>query len=549
MLIGQPLPGFITTFIIMDCKSTRITYKQTGSFSKLMVDYLDQVPALRPFFEYKNNWEGFEAALKDRQRFSTDRAALVEHLHQQYSGIELNDRVKKNIESLLQPGTYTVVTAHQPNLLTGPLYFFYKIFHAIRIAEEAGKKYPVHHFVPVYYMGNEDADLDELGHFVLNGEKFNWDTQQTGAVGRMKVDDKLISLITRAEGQVRVLPNGGWLMDQIRSIFQKGKTIQQATMELVNLLFADYGLVVMIADSRIMKQQAIPVFEKELFGDGASSYVLETTDNLHNNGYKVQAHPRAINLFYLSDGIRNRIEKVGDYFEVVNTDIRFTETELREELHNNPHHFSPNVILRGIYQETLLPNVAFVGGGGETAYWLQLKSLFKAYNVFYPVLVARNSFMLLNEKQDKLLNNMKIESSQLFMGEEKLMEWWVQRETGNAASLANELREAEGLYQKIRSRASEIDPTLAAHVEALEINSLTRLQQLEKKMLRAEKRKYSDQKRQLESLFSSLFPNGGLQERVENFMPFYGRWGKEWMQEIYKASGTFEQEFGILVMY
>src|SRR5690606_33047037 len=115
-------------------------------------------------------------------------------------------------------------------------------------------------------------------------------------------------------------------------------------------------------------------------------YVLETTDNLHNNGYKVQAHPRAINLFYLSDGIRNRIEKVGDHFEVVNTDLRFTETELRDELHNNPHHFSPNVILRGIYQETLLPNVAFVGGGGETAYWLQLKSLFKAYNVFYPVL-------------------------------------------------------------------------------------------------------------------------------------------------------------------
>ena len=530
----------------MDCISTQVTYKQTGFFSHLMTDYLDQAPALRPFFGYDNTWNGFDEALKTRQTFAVNRAALQQHLLEQYSGLDLHTKVRENIQLLAQEHSYTIITAHQPNLLTGPLYFFYKILHAIRLAEDARKRHPRFRFVPVYYMGNEDADLDELGHFFLNGEKFNWETKQTGAVGRMTIDDALLKLINRAEGQVRVLPHGGPLMDRIKNIFTKGKQIQQATLELVNDLFGEYGLLVMIADSALMKQQAIPVFEKEIFEEGASAMVLQTTTRLEAAGYKVQAHPREINLFYLADGIRNRIEKNGDGFAVVNTDIRFSAAGMKEELYQHPERFSPNVILRGIYQETILPNVAFVGGGGETAYWLQLKSLFHAYKVFYPVLVVRNSFLLLAARQTKLLANMGIDPPQLFAGADELMQWLVKREAGDAVSLNGKLEQTIILYEQIKEQASRIDKSLAAHVDALKTKSIQKLSQLEKKMLRAEKRKYSSQKQQLETLFQSLFPNGGLQERVENFMTFYGQEGRGWIEKLYAASTSFDQRFTII---
>lgn len=530
----------------MDCTSTRISYKQTGLFSHLMVDYLDQVPPLRPFFEFENTWDGFDAALKSRQTFNTNREALVQHLNLQYEGLNPNEKVKANIQSLSLSTTFTVITAHQPNLLTGPLYFFYKIIHAIRLADDAEKRHPGFKFVPVYYMGNEDADLDELGHFIINGEKFNWETKQTGAVGHMKIDDALIRLITRVDGQIRVLPHGAELMDRLKRIFQKGKRIQQAMLELVNELFGEFGLVVMIADSALMKKQVIPVFEKELFEEGASPLVTQTTTALDAAGYKVQAHPRAINLFYLGDGIRNRIEKQGDEYQVVNTDIKFTADEIRTELHQHPERFSPNVILRGIYQESILPNVAFVGGGGETAYWLQLKSLFKAYNVFFPVLLARNSFLLLSKKQDTALQNMQLNASQLFLGAEKLMEWLVKRAAGDAVSITNKLEQASKLYDDLKVQATQIDKSLVSHIDALKTQSLTKLSQLEKKFLRAEKRKYSDQRRQLEGIFEALFPKGGLQERVENFMPFYGQFGADWLKNLYDKSGSFEQDFCIV---
>ncbi|MCR6718821.1 MAG: bacillithiol biosynthesis cysteine-adding enzyme BshC [Chitinophagaceae bacterium] len=414
------------------------------------------------------------------------------------------------------------------------------------MANDAEKRHPGFKFVPVYYMGNEDADLDELGHFFINGEKFNWETKQTGAVGHMKIDDALIRLITRAEGQIRVLPYGAELMDRLKRIFQKGKRIQQAMLELVNDLFSSFGLVVMIADSALMKSQVIPVFEKELFEDGASPLVVQTTTALDAAGYKVQAHPREINLFYLADGIRNRIEKQGGEYQVVNTALKFSADEIRTELHQHPERFSPNVILRGIYQESILPNVAFVGGGGETAYWLQLKSLFKAYNVFFPVLLVRNSFLLLSKKQDAALKNMNLDAPQLFQGAERLMEWLVKREAGGVVSISEKLEQASKLYDQLKEQATQIDKSLLSHIDALKTQTLAKLEQLEKKFIRAEKRNHSDQRRQLEGIISALFPNGGLQERVENFMPFYGKYGPAWLKNLYENSGSFEQDFCIV---
>src|SRR5690606_8891268 len=142
-------------------------------------------PALRPFYTHDVSVEGIAAAIEARKAFPVDRKLLTEELFKQYENTPTAPEVKNNIESLLLENTFTVTTAHQPNLFTGYLYFIYKILHVIKLCETFKERFPGNHFVPVFFMGSEDADLDELGKVYMEGEKIVWDTQQRGAVGRM----------------------------------------------------------------------------------------------------------------------------------------------------------------------------------------------------------------------------------------------------------------------------------------------------------------------------------------------------------------------------
>ena len=172
----------------MDCTAQYIDYRQTGYFSALVTDYISGEELLAPFYKHPASVAGIKAAIDARKKYPTNRKLLVEVLTKQYASIAASDKVKANIDKLLLENTFTITTAHQPNILTGPLYFIYKILHAIKLAELLAAEMPGSAFVPVYYMGSEDADLDELGHVFINGEKHQWQTKQTGAVGRMKVD-------------------------------------------------------------------------------------------------------------------------------------------------------------------------------------------------------------------------------------------------------------------------------------------------------------------------------------------------------------------------
>lgn len=530
----------------MDCTATRITYGKTGLFNHIVLDYLEQSTELQPFYSHPPNVDGLHKAIQARQEFPTDRKTLVEQLKKQYEGTSASAATEKNIETLLSDTTFTVTTAHQPNLFTGPLYFIYKILHAIRLADSCKTLFPEFDFVPVYYMGSEDADLEELGHFNLQGERYNWDTKQRGAVGRMKVDKPLLRLIDKIEGQLSVLPHGASLVELLRTYFKEGVWIQDATFKLVNSLFADWGLVVLIPDNASLKQQMLTVFQEDLLHQSASGIVEQTAHALKKAGYKVQANPREINLFYLEDGLRGRIEKVGERYLVHESTREFSTVEILEELRVHPERFSPNVILRGVYQETILPNIVFIGGGGELAYWLQLKELFEHYNIPYPVLILRNSFLVLEKRIQERLSKLGLSIEELFLPEREWMNLLVSRESDKQLRLNGNFTATEAIYNAIREQAVAIDKSLERHVEALKKRTLYRLQELEKKMIRAEKRKFTDAERQIQSIRKIIFPNNGLQERVDNFMYFYANWGPEFIQELYTHSLGLEQEFVVL---
>lgn len=530
----------------MQVKATRIPYRQTGAFSGLVLDYIDQLPEIRSFQAHMPGMKSIEAAIKNRNGFTTNREQLVIALQQQYTGLETAEAVKANIERLRHPECYTITTAHQNNIFTGPLYFIYKILHVINIARKCAAAYPDKMFVPVYYMGSEDADLDELNHITVNGEKLRWETVQQGAVGRMKTDKSVTALINRMEGMLAVLPHGAEIIALFRKHYTEGKKIQDATFHFVDALFSRFGLVVLIPDNSLLKQLMIPVFRDELLQSRSASLVKSTNEQLAAAGYKVQASGRDINLFYLKDDLRNRIERTPDGFRVVDTDIRFSEAAILQELEQYPERFSPNVILRGVFQETILPDIAFVGGGGETAYWLQLKALFDYYQVPYPMLVLRNSFMLLEQKWKLISQAMDFQPADLFLSERHLLERIIEKKTPGKTSVQAGLDELHGLYARLKEQAGAVDSTLKTHVEALETNAKNRLAALGKKMLRAEKRKYITEQQRIAKLKAVLFPGDGLQERTENISYFYAKWGSGFLDQLLEHSLCFEQEFVIL---
>lgn len=530
----------------MDCTVADISYNDTGFYSKLVLDYLSQDEKLKPFYNAFPAKDAIQQAIGQQQKYATDRKLLVTVLEEQYSNSTISEKVAANIQLLQQPTTFTIVTAHQPNIFTGPLYFIYKILHAIKIAEDCKAWFPNYDFVPVYYMGSEDADLDELGQISINGEAIVWDTKQTGAVGRMQIDKSFLKLIQSIEGEMGVLPFGNAIVLKIKEFYKEGASVQDATQQFVNYLFGDYGLIVLIPDAAALKSVAIKVFKDELLNRRSSGMVEETAKELDEAGYKVQAHGRDINLFYLTDAGRNRIEYDSDKWSVVDAHIVFTETELLRELETHPERFSPNVILRPLFQEMVLPNLVFVGGGGELAYWIQLKKIFDYYQVPYPLLVLRNSFLFVNEKQKALAQKQGLGLIDLFKPLHDIKNEWISKHSTQNLEVGDALASIKKSYDQLKGQALPIDNTLVTHIETLEQATVKRIEVLQKKMLRAEKRNHANAMNQLDKLKSTLFPNNSLQERVENFIPFYAQYGKAFIEMLYNYSLSLEQQFRIL---
>jgi bacillithiol biosynthesis cysteine-adding enzyme BshC len=516
----------------VDNNFTYLEYKDTGFFSRLVTDYLGDKQEIKPFYGYAPDATGLAKAIDERCKFPVNRQVLVGSLSRQYQHLAQSPETAENINSLLRENTFTVCTAHQPNLLTGYLYFIYKILHAIKLAEQLNALHPDKHFVPVYYMGSEDNDLEELGTFRFRSEKYAWDgSGQTGAVGRMATSglkhvlDNLFKLFG-PPGK-----NCTDLREMISNAYLKHKTIADATQYLVNELFGRYGLVVLNPDDASLKATFIPVMEDELLHQNALPVIARQIALLGEN-YKIQAHPRPINLFDLSDQLRERIEQQGENWIVVNTNINWTKDEMLAELRQHPERFSPNVMLRGLYQETILPDVAFIGGGAEVAYWLQLKALFGHYNIFYPNIHLRQSVLCIPANQSKLRQQLEFSIADIFQPELQLVKEYIARHTENEWQTNGETTAIETIFQNLKQKATAVDATLSAASEAVLVKMKRQLAELEKKMLRAEKKKMQVQMDRINRLKTSLFPSGSLQERVENFMEYYLEYGPQFLDSV-----------------
>jgi bacillithiol synthase len=528
----------------MDCQLQLVDYKSTGYFSSLVTAFLQDDEKLRPFYQYSSLRPDFKAIIDNRKKFPVDRQLLVNELKDQYAGVSMTPKVADNIDLLLQENTFTVCTAHQPNLFTGYLYFVYKILQAIKLADELKSKYSQFNFVPVYYMGSEDNDLHELGIIHLDGQPVRWHTSQSGAVGRMKPDG-IEELITEVHHHLGTDKHAEEITALLKDAYLQHEDIQTAMLYLVNALFGKYGLVVLVPDRAGFKRAILPLIKEELLEQTSYSIVNQTIQQL-SEYYHAQATPREINIFYLEHNLRERIIKEKDHWKVVNTSIVFDKQQLLQELEQHPERFSPNVILRGLMQEALLPDVAFIGGGGEIAYWMELKALFEHYQLPYPLLLLRNSVLWIDGKTNQKIQHLGVNPGDLFRGKDALIRQYILQHSNDILGLEKEKELIQSLFIQLEERAGNIDVTLIPSVKAEHVKVQKSMDKIALKFLRGEKKKFKIQARQLEDICSKLFPQNSLQERVENILPYYAAHGIDFIDTIFRQLDPLNNSFTIL---
>ncbi len=529
---------------IEQLKKYTVDHKSINFLPPLVRDYAYGKSELRELYQYPLAISSFDNAIEARKQFKTDRTVLTEVLNEQYSDLPNNGEALSQIEKLKNEDTFAITTAHQPNIFTGPLYSIYKIIGAINLSEQLKARHPDKHFVPFFWMGGEDHDLEEMNHINFFGEKLEWKTDQRGSVGRMSSEgiDRVIDKIREELGE---WPFGGQLVADLKEAYSQ-TTVSAATQYLVHRWFGQYGLVVINADNKKLKQNYAPILKRELLENIASTKVNPSIEKLDALGYKAQATPREINIFYLSEGSRERIVWENEKYHVLNTSLTFTKDEMLAEVNAHPERFSPNVFLRPVYQEFTLPNLAYVGGSGELSYWLELKAEFEELGVPYPVLIPRNSVGLMDGNTCKKINKLGLERVQLFEKEVDLIKQYVQDNSTADLELTTEKQQIQAVYDTILQKAKAIDSTLEASVMGQLTGQLKALESMEKKLLRAEKRNFDVATQQIHAITEKLFPNGAPQERVENALPYLARFGRDWIGMVKDSLDPMDLSFTLL---
>lgn len=488
--------------------------KELSGFNPAAKAYLNG--ALNEFISYAPDLKGYERALSERMKRDVNRDVLVRVLKNQNR--DAGDKTKYNIELLGNENTFTVTTGHQLCLFTGPLFFIYKIVHAIKLSEELKRNFPSDNFVPVYWMASEDHDFAEVNHAFVFGKKVEWQNVAAGAVGRMSLDSFHVVL-----EEVKTILGDSDSAKEIFSVLANcysEKNLAEATRKLVNYLFAEYGLVVLNADDHQLKSLFKETMKKELTGSFVMPAVKQQSELLEAKGLKIQVKPREINLFYLATDLRERITKEGNVYYTADKSKSWTEKEILYELNDHPENFSPNVLMRAMYQETILPNITYVGGAGEISYWLQMKRMFETAGIFFPVLTVRNSYFLMNTGQSEKWKSLGFKYSDLFKKEEDLIKEFISENADSEIDFTKEKKELKTIYEVVSDKLAKADATLRASGEAEYQKAVKSIEMLEGKIRKAEKQKHEQSINQIKQIKGKLFPEGEWQERRDNFLGY-----------------------------
>ncbi|MFM2049035.1 MAG: hypothetical protein RI955_1583, partial [Bacteroidota bacterium] len=457
------------------------------------------------------------------------RNELVQILQEQNSFLTNSEKAFGNIKLLENNNCFTITTAHQPCLFTGPIYTIVKAISAIKLAQQYKKDFPENDFVPVFYIGSEDHDLDELNHLNLFNKKINWQTNQSGAVGSMGLEG-IETVITEIESLLQNEVRKDDIISIIKKCYKPEYTMAKAFRCLLHELLGNYGLVILDANEPRLKQHFKQIIKDELLNQNSVKLLNDENwlRNFENN--QLQITPREINLFYLDNNSRERIIKENETWKVNNTNLKFSKHEIENLVETNTEKFSPNVVLRALYQSTILPDVAFVGGGSEVTYWLQLKTLFDFYKIDFPKIELRDSIFWIDEQAEQKRLKWNFELADIFKNVNDLIVDFTEKNGGLNVDVeieAIKIKIAE-LNEKIKLHDKTYEPISLA--VATQINN--QFENLQKKLLQADKKKLSDSIQQIHKWREKLLPENHLHERHDNFISYFLKYGNQFVETL-----------------
>jgi bacillithiol biosynthesis cysteine-adding enzyme BshC len=526
-----------------------LSYSETLRFSKIFLDYIDGKSALKPFYNYSPDLAGIRNAIDDRAKIQVNRVLLQNVLHDQYSRIlsesDVNSgKILASIDSLAQENTFTVTTGQQTGIFLGPLYTLLKAITVINLSRTLKKAFPEFNFVPVFWLASEDHDKEEINHLDINSERIVWNTEQHGAVGRFSTD----GLVALSESIINKLGIGKYekeLEGLLKQAYQRN-SLADATALLLHRLLGKDGLVIINPDDALLKQSFVPIMQNEIKFQKSIDALNLTSESLSVQ-YKTQINGRPINLFYLTNDERSLINAdVNGKYSSLDGLKKWTERELLKEIGQHPEKFSPNVVLRPVYQEQILPNIAYIGGAAEVAYWLQLKGVFEAHQLFFPVIIPRNSAAFISSNTVRIIEKTGLPIADFFKNKDVLIRELITSKYGKAITLDDEHKMLDELFNALSSRAQNIDPTLGASAIAFHKRMKKQMSQFSDKMLRAVKRKQDVDFKRIMNVMDTIFPSGKLQERRDTILPYYLEYGDAFIQLLLEELKPLDFRFSII---
>ncbi len=497
----------------------QFSFKEFSFSSSIIRDLVENKPVIAEFSPQFFSLSQIAEQTKAKTFSIEQREILVEALVRQNAGIPLSDSTQANIDQLKDENTYTITTGHQLNLLAGPLYSIYKVAQVISLSRAMNERDPSNNYVPVFWMATEDHDFEEINHIHLFGNKIAWDKegQESKIVG--EIEPTGIESFTSPIEEKFSDETLKELLAQFTSIYKNSSNLAEATRSLMNKLFADYGLIIVDGNDAGLKHAFVPVAVREINEAFVYKAVTDTNKKLEVAGYHNQVFVRDCNLFFINEsGVRQRISRNGEIFQI--DEKEYSEETLINMVNENPEQFSPNALLRPVYQELILPNLAYIGGGGEIAYWLQLNEVFKALGLTFPLLRVRDSILLLKEKEMTELENLNLSVPDLKRDLHELVKEIALEDVEIEIELKGELKQLNDIKNQLVEKAESINKGLVGMIAAEFSKMEKSIERIESKLIKAEKAKHEVKANKIKKLQAKIYPNGGFQERYENFIPY-----------------------------
>ncbi len=421
--------------------------------------------------------------------------------------------------------------------------FHFKIITTIKLASELKKKYPQYHFVPVFWMASEDHDFAEINHAYIFNKKYEWqlDSEQN-PVGRLTLET-----INDVIEQVKALASteeSRRIVDQYTTPYLESVNLAEATLKLVHSLFKEEGLVVIEPDNKVLKQEFVPIVWKDIIERQNFECLKQTNIEIKAAHYKPQINGREINFFYFSDSGRKLIKYEDGKYLILDTDLVFSPEQMQEELRHYPERFSPNVAMRPLYQETILPNLAYIGGPGELAYWLQLKRMFHHNEIPFPVLQMRETYIIAGKPFVGKVEKAGLTVTELLKPDNELIKCFLEK------ALVKDVKriaaQVGDLLQELIDEAKKADALLGSEFIKYKAEQSKYMARLTKQLAEKQKEQHQQGVDKVLKLKQSVLPDGKLQERYINILSLEINGGFCIKKEMMKTAFTCLPEVKVI---